>query len=157
MEVTTDTPWQRPPMLRWLCLSSAVNQVFCVFMYFMALLFTISIQRMPAAEVDGLMQDLYSRWVQPDQLERLTRITDMLRSHGMLFLSILLLRTVARSVGTWRMWNGHLDGLHIYISAQLLGVLLPMALVDRSLFDGFGLLMALNWSYLYWSVRRALH
>ena len=161
MDMSNDAPgsgpWQRPALLRWLCISSGINQLVCVICYFTLLLVASSLRGTDVNEVEGLVRGLYAGWVQPDQMDRLISMAKLLHAQGVLLMGILLARTIVRAVGTWRMWNGHLDGLHIYISAQLIGVLAPMWLVDRSLFDFFGFIMVLNWCYLYWSVRRSLH
>ena len=68
----------------------------------------------------------------------------------------LALRTFARFMGTLRMWNGHHDGLHIYITAQLLGMLVPILVAGPKTLDFLGFIIALNWCYLYYTQRKAL-
>ncbi|HEY0978815.1 MAG TPA: hypothetical protein VGE21_15185 [Flavobacteriales bacterium] len=160
MEGTTipenNSTWQRPPVLRWLCIASGIDQSFFLLLYAFGLLAAFALKDMPADEFAALAQRSYAMLLTPEQIEQLLPFGELLRTHGVLLFTIYLLRTAARMVGTVRMWNGHSDGLHIYITAQLLGVLAPMLLVDRQLFSFFGLLMVLNWCYLYWSLRHVL-
>jgi hypothetical protein len=94
--------------------------------------------------------------VGPAQREALVPYMEMMRLHGVALMSILALRTFARFIGTWRMWNGRHDGLHIYITAQLLGMLLPIMVAGPKTLDFIGFIIALNWCYLYFTQRKAL-
>jgi hypothetical protein len=79
-----------------------------------------------------------------------------MREHGVGLMSVLALRTLARFIGTLRMWRLHWSGFHIYTTAQLLGLLVPMLIAGSELFAPLSLIIVLGWCYLYWNHRRAM-
>ena len=113
-------------------------------------------QGMPAEEVRGLITSTYSSWLPPDRLEAMQGYVSALREHGVPLMTIFAARTLVRFLGTLRMWNGKKDGFHIYTSAQLLGMLVPMLVAGPGTLNFLGFLLAINWSYLYFTQRKAL-
>ena len=146
----------RTPVMRWLCTASFINQGFAFLMYGILVLGAGSIRSMPLAEVQAIADSFYGRLLDPASTERMHAFLALLHERGGLLFGIYALRTLVRAYGTWRMWKGELIGLHIYVSAQLLGVLVPMLVFGRELFDVLGFMMVINWCYLYWSARRNL-
>ena len=111
---------------------------------------------MSADEVQHLMDGMPAFLFGSAQRTALVPYMEMMRLHGVALMSIFALRTAARFIGTWRMWNGHHDGLHIYITAQLLGMLVPILVAGPKTLDFLGFIIALNWCYLYFTQRKAL-
>ena len=91
-----------------------------------------------------------------DQQTALMSYVSVMRAHGVALMGIFALRTVARFIGVFRMWNGKLDGFHIYTSAQLLGMLVPILIAGQETLNILGFFLALNWCYLYFIHRKAL-
>lgn len=144
-------------VIRWLCTASFVNQGFSLFMYLLLLASAGAIANLPLEEVQAMAIATYGKLLDSAGEERMHRFVQMLHGQGAVLFGLYALRTVARAYGTWRMWKRERIGLHIYVSAQLLGVLVPMLVLGRELFDLLGFIMVLNWCYLYWSARRVLH
>lgn len=151
-----DGPWQRPAVLRWLCTLSFVDQAVFILLYLMGIVAALALREMPQADVEQFVRTSYSTLLSTEQMDAMMPMVELIRTRGVVLFLIFLARTIARAIGVFRMWHGHLDGLHIYITAQLIGILLPMLAVDTRLFSLLGLMMALNWCYLYWSLRRVL-
>jgi hypothetical protein len=148
--------WERPKILTRLCALSFINQGVVFPLYLFGLLGVYMMQHMPAEEVQRLITDTWSRWMVPEQQEALRSYMDLMREHGKAVMGIFALRTLVRAFGTWRMWTGWRDGFHIYTSAQLLGILLPLWIAGPRTFNFLGFFIALNWCYLYFTQRKAL-
>ncbi|MFT3885972.1 MAG: hypothetical protein QM724_11240 [Flavobacteriales bacterium] len=157
MESTVpDTPWQRPRPLERLCIASFIDQGCSALVYFFGLFGARLVQGMSAGEVEALVTRYYAGLVPASEMGSILRYGELMRVHGVALVAVLLARTVARFIGTLRLWQGRFDGLHIYITAQLLGMLLPMLVAGRELFSFLGFLLVLNWCFLYWTQRAAL-
>lgn len=148
--------WQRPRLLARLCVASFINQGLMFPLYLMGMLGAWLLGRMPEQEVEALVAQTWSRLLDPAQQEAMQGYLATMQAHGVALLAVLALRTLARAVGTFRLWQGRKDGLHIYISAQLLGVLLPMLVAGPDMFNLLGFVLALNWCWLYFTQRQAL-
>ncbi len=111
---------------------------------------------MDPEQLDTLLRDEYGVFFQGEQLEQMMRMANVLREHGVALMAVFALRTLARFIGTLRMWQLRGDGLHIYITSQLLGILVPMIVGGPPMFSFFGLLMSVTWCYFYWTQRKAL-
>lgn len=148
--------WQRPRALARLCIASFIDQGFVFFVYLFGLLAAVMAQHMPLEELQAPIKDFYGPMMTEQQMATLYRFMEVFHEHGVALLCILLLRTVVRFFGTLRMWQGRRIGLHIYVSAQLLGVLLPMLIGGPELFQPMGFAFVLLWCYFYWAQRRAL-
>lgn len=148
--------WQRPKLLERLCVASFINQGVVFPLYLIGCAGAYALGRMPQEEVANLVASVYAKWLQPAQVEAMQAYINVFRLHGVALMAVFALRTLVRFIGTLRMWQGWKDGLHIYITAQLLGVLVPMLVAGREAFGLFGLLIALNWCFLYFTMRRVL-
>jgi hypothetical protein len=124
--------------------------------YVFGLLLALGMRTMSADEAGHLLDAMPTGLVSAAQRKAMVPYLDMLRLHGVALMVVLALRTLVRFFGTLRMWNGHHDGLHIYISAQLLGMLLPILVAGPKTLDFLGFIIALNWCYLYFTQRKAL-
>ena len=148
--------WQRPKLLARLCAASFINQGLVFPLYLIGCAGAYALGRMPQDEVAGLVGSVYARWLQPPQVEAVQAYVNVLRTHGVALMAVFAVRTLVRFIGTLRMWQGWKDGLHIYITGQLLGVLVPMLVAGREAFNFFGFLIALNWCFLYFTLRKTL-
>ncbi|MGV9011759.1 MAG: hypothetical protein ACOH13_04105 [Flavobacteriales bacterium] len=155
-ELQTSLKWERPPMLARLCVASFINQGVVFPLYLSGILLAYVMHGMPLEEVRNLVATTYSSWLPPDRLEAMQTYVASLREHGVALMSIFAARTLVRFVGTLRMWQGRKEGFHIYTSAQLLGMLLPMLVDAPDTFNVLGFFLALNWCYLYFTQRNAL-
>jgi len=99
---------------------------------------------------------LYGSHATPEQMEQLFGILDTFREHGIALTAVFALRTAVRFIGTLRMWNLRGDGFHIYTSAQLLGVLVPMLIAGRDMFSPLGLLAVALWCMMYFVRMRSI-
>lgn len=149
-------PALRPRSLTRLCTLSFIDQGVMLPLYILSFAVTAFVQRMDPDGLDAMMRQQYEGLLSPAQLDQLSAYLDLLREHGPAMTAVLALRTLLRAVGTYRMWHLHRDGLHIYISAQLLGLLAPMLVGAALLTRPIGLLVVLLWCYLYWTHRHAL-
>ncbi|MEO8733143.1 MAG: hypothetical protein ABI373_02305 [Flavobacteriales bacterium] len=156
METIVGGPWQRPRSLMRLCVLSFIDQGVVFPIYLFGLLSAFIMHSMSAEEVQHMLDGVPANLVSSAQRQALVPYMDMLRLHGVALMGIFALRTVARFIGTLRMWNGRNDGLHIYITAQLLGMLLPIMIAGSKTLDFLGFIIALNWCYLYFTQRKAL-
>ena len=143
-------------MLARLCVASFVNQGVAFPLYLIGILGAYAVQHMPEEEVRDLITTVYSKWLRPEQQEAMQTYISMLRLHGVALMGVFALRTLARFVGTYRMWQGWKDGFHIYTSAQLLGMLVPILIAGPKSLNILGFFIALNWCYLYFTQRKAL-
>ena len=143
-------------MLARLCVASFINQGVVFPLYLSGILLAYVMHGMPLEEVRNLVATTYSNWLPPDRLEAMQTYVGSLREHGVALMSIFAARTLVRFVGTLRMWQGRKDGFHIYTSAQLLGMLVPMLVDAPDTFNVLGFFLALNWCYLYFTQRNAL-
>ena len=91
-----------------------------------------------------------------DRQDALLTYVGVMRAHGVALMGVFALRTLARFVGVFRMWNGKFDGFHIYTSAQLLGMLVPIMIAGSATLNILGFFLALNWCYLYFIHRKSL-
>ncbi|MBK8581363.1 MAG: hypothetical protein LKM36_10270 [Flavobacteriales bacterium] len=155
-ELNAPLNWERPPMLARLCVASFINQGVVFPLYLSGILLAYVMQGMQAEEVRDLVATTYSTWLPPDRLEAMQVYVAALRANGVSLMAIFAVRTLARFVGTLRMWNGNKDGFHIYTSAQLLGMLVPMLVAGPGTLNILGFFLALNWSYLYFTQLKSL-
>jgi len=156
METITEGPWQRPRSLMGLCQLSFVNQGVVFPLYLIGLPTAFIMRTMSAEAVPHVLDGIPAFLLSHAQRQAMLPFLEIMRLHGVALMSIFALRTVVRFIGTLRMWNGHQDGLHIYISAQLLGMLLPIMVAGPKTLDLFGFVIALNWCYLYFAQRKVL-
>lgn len=98
----------------------------------------------------------YKGMLEPSQLEQMYGYLDLLREHGIALMAVYTLRTAARLVGTLRMWQIKGDGFHIYTTAQLLGILLPMLIAGTAMFSMIGMVAASLWCLMYFVRLRAV-
>ena len=139
-----------------LCVLSFIDQGVVFPLYLFGLLSAFMMRAMTAEEVQHMLDGVPANFISAAQREAMLPYMEMLRLHGAALMGIFALRTAARFVGTFRMWNGHHDGLHIYITAQLLGMLLPILVAGPKTLDFLGFIIALNWCYLYYTQQKAL-
>lgn len=148
--------WLRPRGLARLCITSFIYQG-VVFLYYLGELLVALHYRPMSAEAVRNEASAMGRLLVPEQdLEPLLAYAEILRTSGLLLVGVFLLRTVARFVGTLRMWQGWRDGFHIYTMSQLLGCLLPIVIAGPRLFSVLGFLLVLNWCYFYFLLRKTL-
>lgn len=140
---------ERPAAFQRLAVASFINQGFVFLVYFFGLFASLMLASMDVEDAVELVRT--SMWIPLDEqsMEELEANTRMLHDHGTALMLVLILRTVARFVGVLRMWHRHSDGFHIYTTAQLLGILLPMLIAGNELFSFTGLLAAGLWCLLY--------
>lgn len=148
--------WQRPKLLARLCMASFINQGLVFPLYLIGCAGAYALKGMPEEEVRKLIDGVYATWLQPQQLEAVHAYIQVMRLHGVALMAVFAARTLLRFTGTLRMWQGWKDGMHIYITAQLLGVLVPMLVAGREAFNFLGFLIALNWCFLYFTQRRVM-
>ncbi len=146
----------RPRMLTWLCVASFINQGVVFPLYLMGILMSYVMRDMSPEEIRELVEKTYAKFIQPDQREQMVTYLGVLKVHGLALMSVFALRTLARFIGTFRMWQGWKDGFHIYTSAQLLGMLVPIMIVGPETINFIGFILAINWCYLYFIHRKAL-
>ena len=146
----------RPPTLTRLCVLSFINQGVVFPMYLGGFLASFYLRDTDPQALRDLATSFYQGLLQPEQLEQMYRYLDLMRDHGVALMGILTLRTAARFVGTLRMWRLKGDGFHIYTTAQLLGILLPMLVVGTELFNFLGLVIAALWCVMYYAQIRAI-
>ena len=124
--------------------------------YFLGIFSTALLSRMTPEEVEALLRTSTYGLLQTGQLEQMLTVAESLRENGVWIMLVLALRTLARFIGVLRMWKLKGDGFHIYTTAQLLGILLPMLIGGQAMFSGLGLITAVMWCYLYWSQLKVL-
>ena len=146
----------RPVMLTRLCVASFINQGVVFPLYLIGILGAYALRGMPEEEVRHLIETTWSWLFSPDQQEAAFSYVAVMRAHGVALMSVFALRTLARFVGVFRMWNGKLDGFHIYTTAQLLGMLVPILIAGPAALNILGFFLALNWCYLYFIHRKSL-
>ncbi|MBK9761212.1 MAG: hypothetical protein IPO90_14875 [Flavobacteriales bacterium] len=146
----------RSSALTRLCLFSFANQGVMFPVYFLGIFSTALLSRMTPEEVEALLRTSTYGLLQTGQLEQMLTVAESLRENGVWIMLVLALRTLARFIGVLRMWKLKGDGFHIYTTAQLLGILLPMLIGGQAMFSGLGLITAVMWCYLYWSQLKVL-
>ena len=146
----------RPPALTRLCVLSFLNQGIVFPMYLLGFFASFSLAEIDPAELRAMADTFYGTLLEPDQLDKLHGFLDLLHEHGTPLLGVFALRTAVRFIGTWRMWNLKGDGFHIYTTAQLLGILLPMLIAGTELFSFPGLMLAALWCLMYFTRMRAI-
>lgn len=151
-----NAPEGRPRMLRMLCTASFINQGVAFFLYGSMILISAWAATLPLDEFRNLLLAQRPQMLSSEQLEHMEEHLGLVHASGVLIFGIGAARTAVRAFGTWQMWKLKKIGLHIYVSAQLLGILVPMLVIGQQVFDLLGFLMALSWCYYYWSVRRFL-
>jgi len=152
----TEVEEARPRMLTWLCVASFINQGVVFPVYLAGMLVSLAIRDMPPEELHKLVETTYYSFIQPSQREAALEFADMLHAHGLALMGVFALRTLVRFIGTFRMWQGWKDGFHIYTSAQLLGMLVPILIAGQQTLSFVGFILALNWCYLYFTQRKSL-
>ncbi len=143
-------------MLNRLCIASFINQALVFPLYLLGCVGAYALNRMPEAEVVDLVNGIYSKWLRSDQVGAMQEYIHVLRLHGVALMGVFALRTLVRFLGTLRMYQGRLDGFHIYTTAQLLGMLVPILIAGPRSLNFLGFLIALNWCYLYFMQRKVL-
>lgn len=143
-------------MLTRLCVASFINQGLVFPLYLIGILGAYSLRGMSVEEVRHLIEATWSSLLNGEQQAALLSYVGVLRDHGVALMSVFALRTLVRFVGVYRMWNGKLDGFHVYTSAQLLGMLVPILVAGRETLNILGFFLAINWCYLYFIHRKAL-
>lgn len=146
----------RPRMLTWLCVASFINQGVVFPLYLMGMLVAYVLRDSTTEELHEMVEKTYAVFIQPDQREQMITYLKMLQVHGVALMGVFALRTLARFIGTFRMWHGWKDGFHIYTSAQLLGMLIPILIAGPITINFVGFILAINWCYLYFIHRKAL-
>ncbi len=146
----------RPVMLTRLCVASFINQGVVFPLYLIGIIGAYALRGMSDEEVRHLVESSWSWMIGPDRQEAAFAYVKVMRTHGVALMAVFALRTLARAVGVFRMWNGNLDGFHIYTSAQLLGMLVPILIAGSGALNILGFLLAINWCYLYFIHRKAL-
>ena len=141
----------RSSALTRLCIFSFVNQGVLFPVYFLGIFSTALLSRMTPDEVETLLRTGTGGLLQGAQLEQMRTAVELLRENGVWIMFVLALRTLARFIGVLRMWKLKGDGFHIYTTAQLLGILVPMLIGGQAMFSGLGLITVAMWCYLYWS------
>jgi hypothetical protein len=153
----TPAPTQRPKGLTRLCIASFINQGVMFPLYLLGIPISAMIRSMDHDALDTLVRQQYEPYFDEAQVEQFLSYSTLLREHGVVLMAVLALRTLARFVGVLRMWRLKEDGFHIYTTAQLLGILLPMLVAGNTMFSFFGLMTAVLWCLLYWQQRRLIH
>ena len=143
-------------MLTRLCVASFINQGLVFPIYLIGIVGAYAIKGMSVEEVQHIIETTWSSFLKPDQQDALLTYVGVMRAHGVALMAVFAMRTLARFVGVFRMWNGKQDGFHIYTSAQLLGMLLPIVIAGSKTLDLLGFIIAINWCYLYFTQRKAL-
>ncbi len=146
----------RPAGLTRLCVMSFIDQGLFLLLYILGIPAAIVLKNTDADQVNAMVERFYSGLLEPEQIQAATRTVEMMRDHGVALMSVLALRTLVRFIGTLRMWRLHWKGFHIYTTAQLLGLLVPMLIAGSELFTPLSLIIVLGWCYLYWNHRRAM-
>ncbi len=146
----------RPVMLTRLCVASFINQGVVFPIYLVGILGAYALRGMSDEEVRHLVESTWSWLIGPDRQEAAFAYAKVMRTHGVALMGVFALRTLARFVGVFRMWNGKFDGFHIYTSAQLLGMLVPIMIAGSATLNILGFFLALNWCYLYFIHRKSL-
>lgn len=154
MEPTTGPA--RPPALTRLCIASFLDQGLFIPLYLLGIPATMVMREMDPTVLNDTVRAFYSGFVPAEQLDDVFNYVTLLREHGLALMIVFALRTIGRLIGTLRMWKLKGDGLHIYITSQLLGLLVPMIIAGAKLFAPISLVIVLAWSYLYWAQRKAL-
>jgi len=153
---SSPAPVTRPRTLTWLCTASFINQGLVFPLYLLGIPVAYAMRTMPEEELRTMVEQAYAAFMQPEQQEMLTAYIGLMKAHGPALMGIFALRTLARFIGTLRMWQGRKDGFHIYTSAQLLGMLVPILIAGPVTLSFVGFILALNWCYLYFIHRKAL-
>lgn len=149
-------PDARPRTLTWLCAASFANQGLVFPLYLMGAFMAYVIRDLPPDEVADMVRSAYAAFLPPAQQDEAVAYVNLLKAHGVALMAVFALRTLARFIGTLRMWQGRKDGFHIYTSAQLLGMLVPILIAGPRTINFLGFLLAINWCYLYFIHRKAL-
>lgn len=143
------SPDQRPAGLQRLAIASFINQGVVFLVYSFGLFMALFMRTMDVEELVDMMRTQYEGLVGEQDLDQVEAYTRVLHEHGLALMGVFLLRTLARFAGVLRMWHRHPDGFHIYTSAQLLGILLPMLIGGNLFFSVFGLVAAVLWCMMY--------
>ncbi len=149
-------PGARPPALTRLCILSFINQGAMFFIYLSGLVAAPFLRDSDPQVLRDAALSLYQGTFEPDELERLYAMLDTFREHGVVLMSVFAIRTIARFIGTLRMWRLHGDGFHVYTTAQLLGVLVPMLIAGKDMVSPLGLVAAALWCFMYFVRMRAI-
>ena len=151
---TVGTP--RPPALTRLCVLSFLNQGVMLPMYTLGFIAAFYVRDADPEVVRSTAESFYRGLFSEEQMAQLFDFLDVMREHGVALMGVFALRTAARLIGTLRMWGLHGDGFHIYTTAQLLGVLLPMLIAGTATFSPVGLLAVALWCLMYFVRMRAI-
>ncbi len=146
----------RPPTLTRLCVLSFINQGVVFPLYLMGFFTSFSLADMDQQELWAMADALYGTMLEETQLERLHDLLDLFHEHGVALMGVYALRTAARFFGTLRMWQLKGDGFHLYTTAQLIGILLPMLIAGTEMFSFLGLVIASLWCLMYYARMKAV-
>ncbi len=146
----------RPRTLTWLCTASFINQGLVFPLYLLGIAAAFAMRSVPEEELHRMVETFYSAFVQPEQQDELAAYIGLMKLHGPVLMTVFAMRTLSRFIGTLRMWQGRKDGFHIYTSAQLLGMLVPILIAGPQTINLLGFILALNWCYLYFIHRKFL-
>lgn len=146
----------RPPTLTRLCVLSFINQGLMFPCYLAGFLASFYLKGTDPQALRDMADAFYKDLLEPAQLEQMYGYLDLLREHGIALMAVFTLRTAGRFTGTLRMWRLKGDGFHIYTTAQLLGILLPMLIAGTALFSMLGLVAVSLWCLMYFVRMRAI-
>ncbi len=146
----------RPPALTRLCVLSFINQGVMFPIYLLGFFASFSLADIDPQELWAMADAIYGKMLDSTELDRLHGFLDLFQEHGTALMGVLALRTAARFIGTLRMWQLKGDGFHIYTTAQLLGILLPMLIAGTAMFSLLGLVLVSLWCLMYFVRMRAI-
>jgi hypothetical protein len=154
--VPTTLPWQRPRLIRDLGIVSFLNTGFFAFLYGVGMLFSVGIQQMPYTEFEAGMRPQLELYSGGEDIGPMLEMMAIYHAHGVALMALLFLRTVARLVGVWGLWNGRTWGFHVYAAAQLAGIFLPHLILPWKMLGLGGPLLAIGMTALYGTQRKFL-
>lgn len=137
-------------------MGSFINQGLVFPLYAMGIFVAWAMRDMPIEEVRQMMETTYAPLLRSASEDDLMAYLELMKEHGVALMAVFAFRTAARFVGTLRMWQGWKDGFHIYTTAQLLGILVPILIAGPRMFSLIGFILVLNWCYLYFIHRKIL-
>jgi len=140
---------RRPDLLAFLAVMGFLNTGFFGILYALGVPAMLVLAQMPLEEYVELFTAQMDQWPTDVEPEQILWFAELLHTHGVVLMSILLARTVARFVGILFMWKGRKMGFHIYAAAQLIGIFAPHIVLPLSLLGMGGPLLAVGMTALY--------
>lgn len=140
---------RRPDLLAFLAVLGFLNTGFFGILYALGVPAMLVLAQMPLEEYVALFTSEMANWPADVEPEQVLWFAELLHSHGVVLMSILLARTMARFVGILFMWRGRKVGFHIYAAAQLIGIFAPHIVLPLSLLGVGGPLLAVGMTALY--------